>query len=153
MNKNKLALEVIWWIMTVIIVGVVMYPIGKQFPEFRFMWTNIAYIVAFITFTRYTFFLEYTFMAAAQYVKIGIILFTFAIILGLSTQIQDFNVWFDAGDPDRLMPNVAASQRDSLSSYIKTEFLFFAVGSIVASLFLSIRLMQSVWRFRNEGKA
>jgi hypothetical protein len=28
--------------------------------------------------------------------------------------------------------------------------LFFAVGAIVASLFLSGRLMQSVWRTRNK---
>ncbi|MDZ7879297.1 MAG: hypothetical protein U5L45_16565 [Saprospiraceae bacterium] len=149
-DSKLLAIEGISLLMIAIVVGVVMYPIWTQFPEFKFQWTNVVYIVAFLTFTRYTFLLRYTFLARQQNVKIGFILFTLIIILGLVTQIQDFNVWIDAGDPERLMPLVPISKRDGLLSYIKSEFLFFAVGAIVASLFLSGRLMQSVWRTRNK---
>jgi hypothetical protein len=149
--KTKLlAIEAISLLMTAIVVAVVMYPIWTQFPEFSFNWTNIVYILAFLTFTRYTFLLRYTFIATQQNIKIGFILLTLIIILGLVTQIQDFNVWIDAGDPDRLMPNVPQSKRDALLKYIKSEFMFFAVGAIVASVFLSGRLMMSVWRTRNK---
>ena len=110
----------------------------------------MLYITAFLTFTRYTFLLRYTFLATAQNVKIGFILLTLIIILGLVTQIQDFNVWIDAGDPERLMPLVPQSKRDGLLSYIKSEFLFFAVGAVVASAFLAGRLLMSVWRTRNK---
>ena len=149
-DAKLLAIEGISLLMTAVVVGVVMYPIWTQFPEFKFQWTNVIYIVAFLTFTRYTFLLRYTFLAQAQNVKIGFILLTLMIILGLTTQIQDFNVWIDAGDPERLMPLVPISKRDGLLSYIKSEFLFFAVGAIVASVFLAGRLMQSVWRTRNK---
>ena len=149
-NAKLLAIEGISLLMTAVVVGVVMYPIWTQFPEFKFQWTNVLYIVAFLTFTRYTFLLRYTFLARAQNVKIGFILLTLMIVLGLTTQIQDFNVWIDAGDPERLMPLVPISKRDGLLSYIKSEFLFFAVGAIVASVFLAGRLMQSVWRTRNK---
>jgi hypothetical protein len=149
-DAKLLAIEGISLLMTAVVVGVVMYPIWTQFPEFKFQWTNVVYIVAFVTFTRYTFLLRYTLIAQAQNVKIGFILLTLMIILGLTTQIQDFNVWIDAGDPERLMPLVPISKRDSLLSYIKSEFLFFAVGAIVAAVFLSGRLMQSVWRTRNK---
>jgi glucan phosphoethanolaminetransferase (alkaline phosphatase superfamily) len=149
--KSKLlAIETISLLMTAIVVVVVMYPIWTQFPEYSFNWTNIIYILAFLTFTRYTFLLRYTFVATQQNIKIGFILLTLIIILGLVTQIQDFNVWIDAGDPDRLMPNVPQSKRDALLKYIKSEFMFFAVGAIVASVFLSGRLMMSVWRTRNK---
>jgi hypothetical protein len=149
--KTKLlAIEAISLLMTAIVVVAVMYPIWTQFPEFSFNWTNIVYILAFLTFTRYTFLLRYTFVATQQNIKIGFILLTLIIILGLMTQIQDFNVWIDAGDPDRLMPNVPQSKRDALLKYIKSEFMFFAVGAIVASVFLSGRLMMSVWRTRNK---
>ena len=149
-KAKLLAIEGVSLLMTAVVVVVVMYPIWSQFPEFKFQWTNVLYIAAFLTFTRYTFLLRYTFLATAQNVKIGFILLTLIIILGLVTQIQDFNVWIDAGDPERLMPLVPQSRRDGLLSYIKSEFLFFAVGAVVASLFLAVRLMMSVWRTRNK---
>ena len=149
-KAKLLAIEGISLLMTAVVVVVVMYPIWTQFPEFRFQWTNVLYIVAFLTFTRYTFLLRYTFLAKAQNVKIGFILLTLIIILGLVTQIQDFNVWIDAGDPERLMPLVPQSKRDGLLNYIKSEFLFFAVGAVVASAFLAGRLLMSVWRTRNK---
>ena len=149
-DAKLLAIEGISALMTLIVVGVVMYPIWTQFPEYAFNGTNTVYIIAFFTFTRYTFLLRYSFLASAQNVKIGFILFTLIIILGLITQIQDFNVWIDAGDPDRLMPNVPQSKRDGLLNYIKSEFMFFAVGAIVASAFLAGRLLMSVWRMRNK---
>ena len=149
-KAKLLAIEGISLLMTAVVVVVVMYPIWTQFPEFRFQWTNVLYIIAFLTFTRYTFLLRYTFLATAQNVKIGFILLTLIIILGLVTQIQDFNVWIDAGDPERLMPLVPQSKRDGLLNYIKSEFLFFAVGAVVASAFLAGRLLMSVWRTRNK---
>lgn len=150
LDAKLLAIEGVSLLMTAIVVVVVMYPIWSQFPEFKFNGTNVVYIVAFLTFARYTFLLRYTLIAEAQNVKIGFILLTLIIILGLITQIQDFNVWIDAGDPERLMPLVPQSKRDGLLSYIKSEFLFFAVGAVVASVFLSARLMMSVWRTRNK---
>ena len=149
-KAKLLAIEGISLLMTAVVVVVVMYPIWTQFPEFKFQWTNVLYIIAFLTFTRYTFLLRYTFLAKAQNVKIGFILLTLIIILGLVTQIQDFNVWIDAGDPERLMPLVPQSKRDGLLNYIKSEFLFFAVGAVVASTFLAGRLLMSVWRTRNK---
>ena len=149
-KAKLLAIEGISLLMTAVVVVVVMYPIWTQFPEFKFQWTNVLYIIAFLTFTRYTFLLRYTFLAKAQNVKIGFILLTLIIILGLVTQIQDFNVWIDAGDPERLMPLVPQSKRDGLLNYIKSEFLFFAVGAVVASAFLAGRLLMSVWRTRNK---
>ena len=149
-KAKLLAIEGISLLMTAVVVVVVMYPIWTQFPQFKFQWTNVLYIIAFLTFTRYTFLLRYTFLAKAQNVKIGFILLTLIIILGLVTQIQDFNVWIDAGDPERLMPLVPQPKRDGLLNYIKSEFLFFAVGAVVASAFLAGRLLMSVWRTRNK---
>ena len=149
----KVLLEVIWWLITAVIVGAVMYPIWTNFPDFQFNVVNIANIVAFVTFTRYTFFLQYTFLAQYEKAKIAFVLFTLMIIITITTQIQSFNVWIDGGDPDVLLGSVGkAEMRESLLNYIKSEFLFFIVGAIVAAVFLSGRLMISVWRLRNRGK-
>jgi hypothetical protein len=131
----------------------VMYPIWTNFPDFKFNAINIANIVAFVTFTRYTFFLKYTFLAKLEKVKITFILFTVMIIVIIMTQIQSFNVWIDGGDPEVLLSSVGkANMRESLLNYIKSEFLFFVIGAVIAALALALRLMISVWRLRNRGQ-
>ena len=153
MTSRLLLIEFIWWLITAVVVTVVMYPIWRDFPAFRFNAVNIGYIVAFVTFTRVAFLLKYTFLAQAQYAKIGFVLLTFAIVLGFATQIQSFNVWIDNGDPEVLLAATTASKRESLLNYIRSEFLFFAIGAIISAFLLSGRLLVSVWRLRNRGKA
>lgn len=154
MTSNKILLEAIWWVATAVIVTVVMYPIWTSYPAYKFNGINIATIVLFVTFARYTFFLKYTFLATWQYAKIGFVLLTIAIVATLMTQIQSFNVWIDGGDPDILLDSVGnAAKRESLLNYIKSEFLFFVVAASVSALFLSGRLLVSVWRLRNRGMA
>lgn len=154
MTSNKILLESIWWVVTAVIVTVVMYPIWTNFPAYKFNGVNIATIVLFVTFARYTFFLKYTFLATWQYAKIGFVLVTIAIVATLMTQIQSFNVWIDGGDPDILLESVGnAAKRESLLNYIKSEFLFFVVAAIISAVILAGRLLVSVWRLRNRGKA
>lgn len=153
MTSNKILLEAIWWVITAVVVTVVMYPIWTSFPAYKFNGVNIINIVLFVTFARYTFFLKYTFLATLQYAKIGFILLTIAIVATLMTQIQSFNVWIDGGDPDILLESVGnPAKRESLLNYIKSEYLFFVVAASISALFLSGRLLVSVWRLRNRGK-
>ena len=153
MFSRKLTLELVWWAMTAVIVGVVMFPIWANFSDFKLNWTNIVFIAAFVTFTRYAFLLKYTFLADAEKLKIVFVLFTLAIVLAVSTQIQDFNVWLDNGNPDQLLANSPLAKREKLLNYIKTEFLFFAVAAIMSAVVLGGRLLVSIWRVRNRGKA
>jgi hypothetical protein len=151
MNK-KLQLELVWWVTTAVILGVVMFPIWKDYPQFPFQTMNIIYVVCFVTFTRYAFLLKYTFLAHLEKTKIAFILFSLAIIGFLILQIQDFNIWFDNGNPDHLLYNVKQSRRESLLVYIKSEYIFFAIASVAASIILSGRLLISIWRLRNRNK-
>jgi hypothetical protein len=152
MNKQLIQLELIWWILTAVIVGVVMFPILKDYSIFPFKGMNILYIVCTVTFARYAFLLKYTFLAHFEKLKIGFVLFTAFIVFILVGQIQDFNIWMDQGDPDQIMYTVKTARRESLLSYIKSEYVLFAVGSVVAAIFLAGRLLWSVWRLRNRGK-
>ena len=154
MDKNKIQLEIVGWIFTLVILSVVMFPIWKDFSDFRFNLTNCVYVLCFITFTRYTFLLKHTFIAHWEKGKIAFVLCVFALAGILMVQMQDFNVWYDNGDPDVLLKTVKKeSIRPSLLEYIKTEFILFAVASIIAAFALAARLLVSVWRLRNRGKA
>jgi hypothetical protein len=151
MFKNKILLEIVWWLITVVIVGVIMYPIWSDFMSFKFNVTNTVLVTCFVTFTRYAFLLKHTFLADWQMGKIVFILCAIAFIGVLSIQVQDFNVWYDNGDPDVLLNVVKASKREGLLEYIKTEFIFFAVASSISVLFLAGRLLYSIWRVKNRG--
>jgi hypothetical protein len=150
--NNKLTLELVWWLATVVILGVVMFPIWKDFPNFPFQITNIVYIICFITFTRYAFLLKHTFIANTLYPKMAFILGTLVIVGTLLTQMQAFNIWIDSGLPDGLLKGITEKRRTSVLEYIKSEYLLFAVGSMIAAVVLAGRLLISIWRLRNRGK-
>jgi hypothetical protein len=151
MLDKKIQLELLWWVFTAIIVSVIMYPIWSEFMSFKFNLTNTIFVTCFVTFARYAFLLKHTFLAHWQMGKIVFVLCAIAIIGVLSIQIQDFNVWYDNGDPDVLLKVVKASKREGLLEYIKTEYLFFAVASSISVFFLAARLLYSVWRLKNRG--
>ena len=151
MDKNKAFFELIWWLITAVTIGLVMLPIFKNFPEFPFLIANIVYIAVFVTATRYTFLLKYTFLGQVQVVKIALVLLCIALVSLLLYKMQDFQVWAATEDPNRLLYQVKANKREALFSYIKAEYLFFAIGSIVAQIFLTFRLLQSIWNLRNRG--
>ncbi len=52
-----------------------------------------------------------------------------------------------------LFENFSATQNDKLSNYLKSETIFFAVGSIIVSTILPIRMLISIWRqYNGKGK-
>ena len=151
--NNKLKLELVWWVATAVVVGVVMFPIWKDFSNFPFQIANIAFILCFITFTRYAFLLKHTYIAHTLYPKIGFILASFVVVGTLLTHMQTFNIWIDSGAPDNLLKSLSETKRNALLAYIKSEYVFFAVGSMVAAVVLAGRLLVSIWRLRNRGQA
>jgi hypothetical protein len=38
-----------------------------------------------------------------------------------------------------------------MTQYIRSEFLFFGVGSVIVSILLPFRMIISVWRTKNKG--
>jgi hypothetical protein len=150
--NNKIKLELVWWVVTAVILTTLMFPIWKDFSTFPFHNTLIVFILCFITFTRYGFLLKHTFLAEWERGKIIFVLFTLAIVGLLAFQIQDFNVWYDNGDPDQLLRVSSSKHKGDLLTYIKSTFLFFAIGGMISAIFLGVRLLVSIWRLRNRGK-
>ena len=65
----KLMMEIIWWLITVTIVFMVAQPLWGSFAKYSFVYELIMFGIIFITYTRYLFFMKYTFLAEAQVVK------------------------------------------------------------------------------------
>ena len=89
---GKIMMEVIWWLITAIVVIMAAQPLWTSFVQYSFVYELIMFGVIFITYTRYLFFMKYTFLAKAQIIK-----FVF-IFLSLPLAFYLIQVFFNYQD-------------------------------------------------------
>jgi len=150
-NSLALRLELIWWVVTAVIAVAVVLPITSNIYNFPFLLTNIIFVILFITFTRYIFLLKHTFLAKKQILKAIIGVLCIPILFYLVNEINFFQTFLDEEGFDVFMKHLSLEKKDSMHRYIRSEILLFGVGSIIVTLLLPIRMLISVWRFRNRG--
>ncbi len=153
-NKKGLylKLEIIWWIFTAILITGVLYPIISQIKDYPFLMINIIFIIVFITFTRYVFLLKHTFIAKKQLLKIVLIFLCLPITLYMINGINFFQTYIDENGFRAVVGDLPYNQQESMMRYIRTLLLFFGVGGTIVTVVFAIRLMISVWRYRNHGR-
>lgn len=149
--KNKVILELIWWLFTIVIALLLLYPILSSVPSYPFFFENLIFIFVFITFTRYTFLLRHTFLANRQVLKIAWILSSVIIIFLLVQEINSFQTFLDENGWQAVIGQQKFEQGEALKRYVYNEMLFFSVGSVLSAIILPIRLLISVWRVKNLG--
>ncbi|MDX1667380.1 MAG: hypothetical protein R3350_09125 [Saprospiraceae bacterium] len=146
-------LELIWWIFTALLTLGVLLPILSSLSDYRFLYTNILYVVAFVTLTRYSFQLKYTFLAKRQYLKLVLAYLALPFVFYLVQELNYFQTFLDERGMDALVGELPAGERKGMAAYIRSEMLLFGVGSIISSVVFPVRLVISYWRYRNRGKA
>jgi hypothetical protein len=155
MLQKKIILEMVWWGITALVVGAVMYPILSTFLQpFPFLVNNIICIVIVVTYTRHIFLLEHTLIARQFWVKMALTMLTFPLMFWLVNANFDFREFLDYESPDgfiKLMyQNIPTPKQLQVVAYIRNEFLFFVVGSMIATLAMFGRMLMSIWRVRNS---
>lgn len=154
MNKNaslQIGLELIWWIVTLLVVGLVIYPILSKLVDYPFTTINIIFIIVFITFARYIFLLKHTFLASRQWLKAVLMVLSIPLIFYLVNGINYFQTFLDEEGMEAIMQGVELSKQRGLSNYIRSEVLLFGTGSVIVGIIFPIRLMLSIWRTHNRG--
>ena len=144
--KHKAVLEITGWAITFVIAAGVLLPIYLNDIDFPFYEANIAFVLIFITFTRYIFLLQFTWLQEYRYVKIGIIALSLLLVVSLLNWLFMFNRFVDEQGLEEITYHLKFEKQMSMVNYIRTEVLFFGVGSIVSAIVLPVRLMHSVWR-------
>lgn len=154
MNKSntlKIILELIWWIITGIVVWAVLRPIYKVMYVWPFEITNVLFVVTLITLTRYVFLLKHTFIGTRQVLKIVLMLLMFPLTFILIERVNEFLVFIEEQTWEPLTGHLPPSQQPAIEEYIWGEMLFFGVGSAIAAPVFAGRMMLSIWRTRNRG--
>ncbi len=145
-----LRLEIIWWAITAVVLLGILLPFRGYWQFFPFLWTNVIFILTFITITRYIFLLPYTLLSNLQRLKVAIAFLCIPAVFLLIQELNRFQVYLDYNGIDSML-KLPAEQ--SLIDYVYNEMLLFGVGSIASGIIFPIRLVISIWRKRNRGTA
>ncbi len=149
--KQKFVAELLWWIITAIVIAMVLYPITLNTINFPFYFENALLITVFITFSRYIFFLPISFIARMKWIKVFIIASAVFIFFILTMALGDFRNFMDEEGLQTLVIHLHVNKQTSVINYIKNEMIFFGVGSSLTTILLAMRMIVSLWRMRNSG--
>ena len=153
MNKNKLLLELVWWIFTAIFAAMVLYPIWSKVTEYpeRINFYNLLYIVTFITLTRYMFLMKYTVISNSKVTKALLIILCIPLIIFSIDGIFSFRQILDNDGYAAICKGVADENMNSIGMYYRNEYLFFGVSAIITAIIFPFRMVISIWRQINRG--
>lgn len=151
MRKQKVFLELVWWLITVALVCLVLFPIAQVTDRYPFYRINTVYVITFITIARYLFLLKYSLWGKFQYLKLILIFLSIPFIFYLSNQLNAFLGYLDEETLDAVIGHLSPDRQASMDRYIRSEMLFFGVSSIITAVLLPFRLVISIWRQRNRG--
>ena len=154
MDKKKALswqLEILWWLVSLIIIAGVLFPILRVVPEYPFLWINVLFILTFITCSRYLFLLRHTFLAKRQYFKFAFIVLTIPLVFFLVDKINSFQTFLDENGTEAVLGALGYPYSEKMITYVRTEMLFFGVGAVLSTVILAFRLVLSIWRTRNRG--
>lgn len=151
-NRHILLIEGLWILVTLLVIAIVLFPILDGAPAYPFFVQNTLFIAAFITFSRYIFFLPISPIARRKWIKVGGILGSVILVFVLATALGDYRNYIDEVGLQTLVEDLPVTRQTSLVSYMKNEMVFFGVGSIITAILLTFRLIVSLWRMRNSGR-
>ncbi len=144
-------LEIVWWLITLAVVCLVLFPILQATDHFPFLAINAIYVATFITLARYLFLLKYSLWGRYQYLKLVLIFLSIPFIFYLINQLNIFMGFLDEETLEASLGHLPPEQQASLERYIRSEIIFFGVSSVITAIFLPFRLLKSIWRQRNRG--
>jgi hypothetical protein len=146
-------LEIVWWLVTLVIIFGISYPIVKHLGNWRFLYLNIFFIITLVTLTRYIFLIEHTFIAQNQRLKVGLMLFMFPFGFTVIHFLNKFMNYIEENSWEPITGSLALSIKTPLENYMWGEMLFFGVGSVMVCAAFALKMFKSVWMLHNRGKA
>lgn len=152
MRRNQLlgGLELLWWLITAIIVGGVLYPIYRVAPDYPFWVSNVVFIVVAVTATRYIFLLRHTWLAYREKAKLLVMLLTLPLLAYLINEINFLQTYLDENTFESFLGYLPNDRLLSMTKYIRSEMLFFGTAAVIGIIILFFRLLRSIWLVRNR---
>ena len=149
-KKSIWKLEALWWLFTAIVVVLVLLPIYTTVPDYPFYLYNTIFVVVAITYTRYIWMLKHTPIARSQVIKIIIIATALPVAVLLVDGLAEFQKVVDEEGYVAFLGHLTPESLTSLGKYIRSQYFFFGVTSVICAVIFPIRMIVSIWRVRNR---
>jgi len=146
-------IELIWFILTGVVVCLIILPIRMEIYGFPFERSNVYFIIVFITFLRWLLLFKSTPFHKIQLFKVILGIGAIWVMLYSIRQFGLFQNFLDEKGIQTVTAHLTESRQLALAKYIPAEFIFFAVGSIMVCLMMPVRMLISIWRTYNLNKS
>lgn len=150
-NSLHLRLELLWWLVTALVVVGVLYPIYKINADYPFLFINAIFIVSLITLGRYILLLRHTFLAYRQWLKVIVAVLCIPLFLFLMKELNIFRAVANELGLEEMFSHLSMAGQTNMSKYVRSEMLFFGTGSIIGAALMAVRMVISFWRTHNRG--
>jgi len=145
-------MELTWIVTTVVIIALVLLPIYTKIGlDYPFYIDNILIIILAITFCRYIFLLKHHWLASAKWIKILFIFLPIPILFFLTGAFYDFQAYSDEEGLLSMMTSLPFEDQTGLAKYVRAEMLLFWAAALLATLFMPIRMIVSLYREMKFG--
>lgn len=149
---RKWLLEILSFIGSVIVAGLLILPILESNMEFPWLVYNIVFLIAAITLVRYIFYFDRHPLARSKVFKTLLIfaipILFFPIIEGIHSFIE-FN---DREGLASLLDHLSYNKQNSYARYIRIEYLLAGVTCFIGAFALIIKMIRSLWRQVKYGQ-
>lgn len=153
-KKLSIILEAVFLLITAVVVVGFLRPIVANYTGFPFLWRNVLAIIVFITYSRYLFLWKHTLFAKSNVVRGLIMVGSIPLVFFLVQNLNLFQSYLDDFGYDTFMEllkePLSDERRFSLLKYIRSQYVFFSTGAIIASVVLPIRMIISFYRTKND---
>ncbi|MCB0645351.1 MAG: hypothetical protein KDC49_01720 [Saprospiraceae bacterium] len=148
--KNKISLEVVSILITLVLLVLILFPIAEYYGEgYRFYTSNILFIIVFLTYTRYIFLLKYTFLADLKWFKVVLVFLSIPLILYGVDRLLEFQSYLDeVGFVDISGNDI--DEASKMATYTKSQYVFFNSAALIVLVIMPFRMIMSVWRIVNK---
>jgi len=147
---KRLLVELLWIVATVVLIVLIMLPIYQKAQNFDFFIQNVGFIFFFVTFTRYIFILQYTYLYKNKWPKGVLFFLCIPIFLFLMDGLFNFQSFIDDNGAGVFYEHLSFAEQKKMAAYTRNEYIFFGVGSMITTIILPIRLIISTWRDINN---
>ena len=150
-NRLMLRLELVWWLVTIVTLATVLYPVYSAEVVYPFWVSNTVYILVLVTFFRFIFLLKFTLIAYRQWAKVVFLFVCIPLVIYLVNSLHAFQLYVDEEGLTGIFADLPAERQQELAGYVRAEMIFFGVGAILSAVILPFRMLISFWRTHNHG--
>ncbi len=150
---QKITAEILFIIATFVLAALIMWPIYQEFGDkYEFYWTNLAFILLFVTFTRYIFLLKHVPFSHSKLIKVILFFLCIPLFLYMLDGFYNFQRFLDEVGLQEISQNSTSQESSNICKYTRYQFILFATGGFITMVLFPVRIIISMWRQFNTDK-